>query len=85
LCLPKYLSSCVRTYSHLYPALGLRLRPGLNSDLGLDRNLKPYAALNRASLRKSFEKPYPATLRSLHRFKYRSLCDLVNLAPYRAT
>ena len=30
----------------------------LNGDLGLDPNHKPYAVLNRALFRKSFQKPF---------------------------
>jgi len=61
----------------------VRLQPYL--DLNLNLNLPSYPALNRASFQKPFEKPNPALFPLLYGLKYRSLYDLVNLAPYRET
>ncbi len=61
----------------------MRLR--LCIDLCLDLYREPYPTLNRASFRKPFAKPNPALFRWLYGFKYRSLYDLVNLAPHRET
>jgi hypothetical protein len=57
----------------------------VDSDLYRDLYREPYPALNRASLQKPLGKPNPALFRWLYGLKYRSLFDLVNLAPYRET
>jgi hypothetical protein len=57
----------------------------VNSDLYLDLSNKLFAALNRALFQKPFAKPNPALSPQLYGLKYRSLFDLVNLAPYRET
>ena len=85
MCLSKYVSGYVRTYAGLCRALRRRLRLFLNLNLNLNLNLSSYAALNRASLQKPFEKPNPTLFHRLDGLKYRSLYDLVNLAPYRQT
>jgi len=56
-------------------------------NLNLDFNLNPrlYPAQNRASFQKPPGKPNPALFHRLYGLKYRSLFDLVNLAPYRET
>jgi hypothetical protein len=72
-------------YADLRRALRRHVRRHLCRDLYRNPYHEPYATLNRASLRKAFEKPNPALLRWLYGLKYRSLYDLVNLAPYRET
>jgi hypothetical protein len=61
------------------------VRPQLYLDLNLNLNLTSYPPLNRASFQKPFEKLNPALFHQLYGLKYRSLSDLVNLAPYRET
>jgi len=73
----------VWTFAGLCHALRRHVRRRLNRDLYRNPYHKPYAALNRASLQKPFEKPNQTLFHWLYGFKYRSLCDLVNLAPYR--
>jgi hypothetical protein len=61
------------------------VRLHLYLDLNLNLNLWPYPAQNRASFQKPFGRPNQALFHRLCGLKYRSLFDLVNLAPYRET
>jgi len=55
----------------------------LNLNLDLNLNLWPYPTLNRALLRKPFQKPFSSSFRYLQGLMYPSLLVLVNLAPCR--
>jgi hypothetical protein len=61
------------------------VRRHLNRDPYRNPYHEPYAALNRASFLKPSGKPNPELFHRLYGLKYRSLFDLVNLAPYRET
>ena len=85
LCLSKDVAVYVQTYAELCRDLRrhLRLFPNLNLNPVLYLNL--YLNLDLFLFQKPFEKPNPALFRWLYGLKYRSLYDLVNLAPYRET
>jgi hypothetical protein len=74
-----------RTYAGLCRALRRHVRLRLYCDLCRDLYHEPYPTLNRASFQKPLEKPNPALFRWPYGLKYRSLFDLVYLAPYRET
>jgi len=85
LCLSKYISVFVWSHTELCRDRRRRVRLFPNLNLNLNLSLPSYPALNRVPLQKPFEEPNPTLLHQLYGLKYRSLYDLVNLAPYRKT
>ena len=87
MCPAKYTEKSAGKYLRWCPQLCARLHEHvcllLNLNLDLNLNLWPYPALNRALLRKPFQKPFSSSFRYLQGLMYPSLLVLVNLAPCR--